>query len=208
MDLKRVSFYLYAEDEDLGQWLSRMPNRLKSSFVKAALRYVMNNGLEKQISMDAIMMASPVPKARRKSSGPADGMAPETPQPRRAVPADVPSRSERAEDPGRKRMAESQASPPARAPVPTTLQEMQEMFAPRSQNRHGWKGPMLQIGESLDLALWEAMPEEEKIAFTLAHMPDEASQEIRDRAIKTLSPKARDMLELEEMCALMIATGQ
>ena len=67
---------------------------------------------------------------------------------------------------------------------------------------------MLQIGESLDLALWETMPEEEKVAFTLAHMPDGVSQEIRDRAIKTLSPKVRDMLELEEMCALMIATGQ
>ena len=205
MDLKRVSFYLYAEDDDLGQWLSRMPNRLKSSFVKAALRYVMNNGLEKQISMDAIMMASPVPRARRKSSGSADGMPPETPQPRWAVPAEAPSRSERTEEPDRKQMTTSQALPPARAPAPTTPQEM---FAPRSQNRHGWKGPMLQIGESLDLALWETMPEEEKIAFTLAHMPDEASQEIRDRAIKTLSPRARDMRELEEMCALMIATGQ
>ena len=205
MDLKRVSFYLYAEDDDLGQWLSRMPNRLKSSFVKAALRYVMNNGMEKQISMDAIMMASPVPRARSKPGGTTDAVAHETPQPHRVVPADVSPRSERAEDPDRKRMAESQASPTARAPAPTTPQEM---FAPRSQNRHGWKGPMLQIGESLDLALWEAMPEEEKVAFTLAHMPDGVSQEIRDRAIKTLSPKVRDMLELEEMCALMIATGQ
>ena len=205
MDLKRVSFYLYAEDEDLGQWLSRMPNRLKSSFVKAALRYVMNNGLEKQISMDAIMMASPVPRARRKSSRETDTVPLETQPQHHARFVDVPQQSEKAEDPDRKQMAATPASSPARAPAPTTPQEM---FAPRSQNRHGWKGPMLQIGESLDLALWETMPEEEKIAFTLAHMPDEASQEIRDRAIKTLSPRARDMRELEEMCALMIATGQ
>lgn len=196
----RVMIVTQSQDELLNDWLTRIRSGKRSMLIKAILLYAIQHNIPEQISLNLYAPETCSDAAREDQN---------VDHPTK--PAD----SEKGVSKSAASLQENFNSGPIKMLVPQDEQLVQNTLAPTSLepkqtprwkiDRGDWNGPCLEIGESLSSEEWSNLSETEQEIFMLAHVPIEFGDEKAKVVLIVPSPKARDIMELEDLYNLASA---
>ncbi len=185
----RVMIVTQSQDELLNDWLMRIRSGKRSMLIKAILLYAIKHNIPDRISLDLFTPEACSDAAREDQN---------VDHSNKTADSDK-SISKKATS-----FQENVDSGPKKILVPQGKQQVQNTPAPKQTPRwkidHGeWGGPYLEIGESLSIEVWSNLSVKEREIFMLAHIPIEFGDERAKVVLVVPSPKARDIVELEEL---------
>ena len=213
----RMVIVIRPEDSDLIEWLGGVQSGKRSMVIKAILRYAIEHNLAEHIPLMVLT--------------PSRGESPDRKRLTRLVETGTPTAAARQSgqsgdsgQPDDRGTVKPPAAAPEGAGLPQTLPATsrpgntadQPAGAPTTDNRGTprwkrdkslWRGPYLEIGDTLSTDIWERLSNEDRDQFILAHVPEEISEEMAMAALKSLSPKARDINELTDLYKILSSAG-
>lgn len=191
----RVMIVTQSQDELLNDWLTRIRPGKRSMLIKAILLYAIQHNIPDRISLNLYAPETCSDAAREDQN---------------VDHPTKPSDTKKGISKSAASLQENFNSGPIKMLVPQSEQKVQNTLAPKQTprwkiDRGEWNGPYLEIGESLSSEEWSNLSTTEREIFMLAHVPIELDDDRAKAVILVPSPKARDIIELEDLYLLASA---